>query len=318
VNLLNLPPGSNPIEIALPTPLQIVALASVLAALAMAADEWRRDDHRDCRRLTLAFAAILLLRLLLLVVLPAGAPSLAPFVEVGSLILVLWAFARALLEHPSRADQLFAGLLGVAGLAEVITWGVWLAGPPAPPWSSYDVHWSALLWRLFQVGLAGSGLWLILERRHEQRAILAPAFALSIVAGGGVLFGHTAWTPFLEAGFYLLLAVAAYQMITSDLRSYGQELRALSEKSLHHLREQTLLMEISRAAAESLEQPHIMQVIADQSGLAFDADQLALLLNEEDEDGRLHIAARYHALRDERADSLSCSRPWCAASANSL
>jgi signal transduction histidine kinase len=284
---------------------QIVVLCAALIAWAMAADEWRRNDNRDCGRLTLAFGIIGLLRLLATIPLPAPAmPALTPFVESVSLILIFWAFTRSQFENRERSDQATVGLLALIVLAEAATWAAWLLLQDALPWAAYADHWSIVLWYLFQVGLAGTALWLTLSRRNEQRLALAPAFGLVALSNGAALFGFVTLLEPLNGLAYLLWTMATYMMIVSDLRSFGQELRALSEKSLRHLSEQTLLMEISRAAAESLDQSHILQVIADQSGLAFDADRLVLLLSESDEAGRLHVMARYNALEDTRAESL--------------
>jgi len=286
------------------SPYQIIMLGFLLAALAMAADEWRRGDNRDCRRLTVAFAVTAALQLLAAVPLSDPAlPALAPFVQSFSLILIFWAFTRPQFEDLEQADQICALLLLVAAAGELATWAAWTFSQPAP-WTRYADHWSLLLWRLFQAGLAGLGMWLTLARRSEQRASLASAFGLIALANGLAILGYPALQAPLNALSYPLVTMATYQMITADLRSFGQELRSLSERSLHHLSEQSLLMEISRAAGESLEQEHILQVIADQSGLAFDADRLALLLNENDDAGRLRVMARYTALDDERDGSL--------------
>jgi len=308
VNVANLAALANQIPLLQTdiSPYQIVALGFALLGLGMAFDEWRRNDNRECRRLALAFAAILVLRLADLLAFPApGLPAVAPFVESVSLILALWAFTRPLFDNPERADQAIAGVLGVAVLGEGATWVAWAVNRPALSWPAYADHWSLVVWLLAQVGLAALGVWLVVARRSEQRVVLAGAFGLAAAGNIAALFGYAAFRPVLDVLFYPLLAVATYQMITVDLRSFGHELRAISERSLRHTREQVLLMELGRAAAESLERSHIMDVIAKQSGVAFDADQVVLLLDEKEQDaGRLQVAARYYALDDTRADSL--------------
>ena len=289
-------------------PYQLVSVGFLIVALGIASEEWLRNDNRECRRLSTAFGLILGLHLLRLIVhLDPSAPDLLPFIQSASLILLLWAFARPWFEDPELADTLGALLLAIALAGEIATWAVWL-GQRQPPWTIYGEHWSLIIWQLYQTGLAGVGVWLSAARARQQRIWLIMIFALLAMGNAAGLFGFAGLWELIDAIVYPLVALITYLTITSDLRAFAKELRSISERSLRHMTEQIFLMEMSRAASETLEKSNILRVVADSSGLAFDADRVLLLLSEpappSEREAMLRVAARYYPLTDQRADSL--------------
>lgn len=282
----------------------LIAIEFLLIGLVMTLNEWRRGESMECRRLSAVFGLILVLRIAYLaangnVVFPV----LKPFIECVSLILVFWAFTRSLFNIPEQADALRTLLLVLALAGAMITLALWLHGGRQTTWYAYTGPGAMLLWHLPQVGLAGLGTWLVLWRRSEQRGILTFVFSLFALGNIAGLFGYGAIMDPLNAVIYPLLAVATYQMITSDLRSFGEELRSVSEQSLSHTKERVFLLEISRAASKSFELSTLLEVIAQYSGLAFDADRVTLMLFDDRTAGRLQVAARYQPLSFGEAES---------------
>lgn len=282
----------------------LIVVGSSAIALAMALNEWRHGHNIECHRISAVFGIILVLHTLyLLWDIDASLPPLRPLVETVSLILILWAFVRPTYEE-AKAIRLRDSLLILAILGGIATYLLWVDSRQQTPWMTYADHWSMVIWHLAQVGLAGLGTWLILTRRGDGRLLLVLAFGVLAAANAIAILGYTSIMGPANAFYYPLLAIATYQTITNDLRSFGDELRSVSQRALSRTKGQIFLLEVSKAASATLELSATLQIIADYSGLAFDADSVVLLLNDDDDQGeRLEVAASYSPLATNDSDS---------------
>jgi signal transduction histidine kinase len=297
---------SDPMRVALANVgvLPLIVIGSLLIALIMALDEWWRDNNQECRRLATSLGILLGLRVIYLLLLgQAFVIPLRPALETISLILLLWAFTRPLFSIPERADRILTASLIAACLGTLATLAAWFGQQPvSSPMSSFD-QGVMLIWHLTQVGLAGLGVWFVMARHSELRWALSLVYGSLGLGHAVALFGYPMAVDFGNAIAFPFVAVASYQMITKDLRSFGEELRSVSERSLSRTREQLFLLEVSQTVNAPLEMPTMLEVIANSSGLAFDADRVLLLLREEESTDQLAVAARYHPLMLDSAES---------------
>ena len=146
----------------------------------------------------------------------------------------------------------------------------------------------------------------MISRQREGRVVLASAFGIWVLAHSISMMGYPAIMTPAHALAYPLITIATYQTVTNDLRAFGEELRSLSQRALSRTKGQIFLLEVSKAAGASLELPTILQIITDYGGLAFDADRVLLLLNDESKQpGYLRVAARYNPISAEEPDTVS-------------
>lgn len=281
-----------------------IVVSSLAIGLAMALNEWRCGDNVESRRIAVTLGMVLVLQTPALIWdIDARFPPFRPFADSVSLVLILWTFIRPFFDR-TLTTRIRNALIGLASIGGVATYASWMQSRHEAPWASYADHWSMIVWHLIQVGLAGLGVWAMVSRNREGRLTLAVAFGTWVVAHGISMLGYASIMTPANAFAYPLVAIATYQTITNDLRSLREALRLLSQRALSRTKGQLFLLEMSKAAGAPLELSSILQIITDYGGLAFDADRVLLLLNEESRPADcLRIAARYRPISPEEDGS---------------
>jgi PAS domain S-box-containing protein len=281
----------------------------ILEAMAGAAFMgWFYTRNPDYRRMLGAFAGLLVLRAVLIVVHTAAPQGLTPLLcglEALNLVLLGWAFTAAVL--PARRGGalylLVGALVAAACAAASLLVGAGAEGVQTPFWHALHMLLAALPVIVLQTSSQRGEHWL----SSCGFALLGLATLALLVgalpgAGGGQgsegLAGvptRVGWLGSLIA--YTLLAVAAFRTILQDMWAYRQELRAVSEEALRQTRELLFLVETTRALGGTVEIEQVLNRVAENIALALDADRCAILLSAPDQPDQMVLAAHYTPLR---------------------
>jgi len=252
LELLNRPPGSLAYH--------VIALFALEAMVGIAWEEWRRMRRQEYRQMSWGFLGLLGIRAIWMVLEAVrwrGAfdpnalawlwPPLNDLMIVVTWGLLLWSSLPVLLSAAPPKRLPLAALVGMAvSLAlYVISALVWRASTLyASPVVSYGGHWVAYMWAVIQVLIVGTAAFLVLFHSKEQRAWLITGF-LVLLLGQIVrlvhwqlgLEGAYGWIRLAELVAFPLLALTVHQGVVSDLYSFGQEFKTVSEESLRQTRE---------------------------------------------------------------------------------
>ncbi|MBN1814564.1 MAG: PAS domain S-box protein [Anaerolineae bacterium] len=302
--------------------LLVILALGAMALIALI--EWRHTRNPDHRRIVITFAALLALRIPLVVGESSDWAVIAPLItslEAASLMLLGWAFLAPILSRQVRTWFLYIGI-GVLALGAVASLAAWFASLAqvlpsmrAEVWRDlYNESWLLLFWLAMSVALAAvPALFLLIRRQREEHWMALAGFAI-LTFGFLVLFvgsllrvagqlesvAHSDWVGWgriVNLVGYSLFAVAVYRMAMQDMWTYRQELQTMSEEALRQAKELFFLVEASRSIGESLDFSTILQRVVESTTMALDADRAAIFLIDPDDSRTVTLAAQYTPLQ---------------------
>jgi PAS domain S-box-containing protein len=327
----------------------LIVLLAVEAGLVIAWGQWRRSGDAwphgltvQARTQTIAFAGVLGLRvLMLLIALIAGRspeaavtwiPPLERAVSIVSLALLTWAFV------PSLRERLLAGVglllvntlaVGFTYIILAVMWGgqVSQGNPAAFDYNLSDQEWVWLIWQMAITLVALAGLSLPALRKMRP---LNQEDSLSLIAFGGlfvscglhflVLVGALplypvpnvpTWIRLGQLFAYPLLVFAIYQGAIGSLSSKSEELRGLSQTSLDQIKGLINLFEATRKITRSLDPAEVLEGATQAIAQAINADHCAVALLEGGPPtptsiaSQLRLAAIYNPARQGRGEAVA-------------
>ena len=295
---------------------------AIEAALIIAWGQWKRSDSFRARRLTIAFGALTIIRVLFALVWGAGIafessqvsdlwmPPFERFVAISSLGFLIWGFT------PYFRENEFVGtvLLGVntilAFLFAVLAASMWGGGDfNQSNWETFFVIWQVLL-ALFGVVDCGRKF----KSLDAERTFAMYSFVILLVGYGLHIFlapSYRAphdpnWVRLAEILAYLLFAAAVYRGAIHSLNVRKQELQNLSEVSLDQIKGLISLFEATKEITSTLELSAVMDGAAQSVAEALDADQCAIALPANSEDmSQLRLVSIYNPSRQGRGESVT-------------
>ncbi len=311
--VLSNPPGSMAYH--------LVALLALEAMAGMAWEEWRRMRRHEYRQMAQGFLVLLILRAIWTVfealrwrgvfaqvTLARLWPPLGDLILFLSWGLLLWSFLPILFSSlPAKRLSLIGGLGAFAALGLYLASALlWWQTSMSSVQVAYHEHWLSYLWAGLQLLLLGMATFIVLWRSFDQRIWLSASFLMLLLGQIGRLVqwyvvgleGANGWVNIAELAALPLLVLTVHQSIVSDLYSYGQEFKTVSEESLRQTRELLFLLETSKATTTSLSLPRVLEGIVENVAPALNADQCAIALPCEN--GRFQIVAAYDPLQGER------------------
>ncbi len=300
------------------TPLYyLFTFAAIGAALAIAWGQWQRSDSFRARRLTIAFAALLFLRIMLVAVFllakSIGDQWIPPFERVMSVIslgFLIWGFT------PVFRERTFVGntVLGVNTLFALIVYI-----PAALYWPQLSNNFSLTGWEIFfvvwQLLLALFGAINCAMKMDDERFMAFLGFGVMFLSyiphlifreSYGVLHDPLL-VRFAELIAYPIFAVAVYQGAIQSLSARSRELQNLSEVSLDQIKGLINLFEATQQINTSLDLATVLDESAQSVAQAIGADQCAIALPEEGDDdmSQLRLMAIFNPSRRGRGESVS-------------
>jgi PAS domain S-box-containing protein len=302
----------------------LLMLLIMIAALGMALVEWRRRRQRKVRHILIAFACLLLLRIILIgmqalwqsgIVASTTAfimiPPLERLLTVVGTGLLCWAF----LAPAPRTSWVPDALLVANAIAALLSYSVlvplWYMDLQTYPgvYPYYTLHWQDRFWTVWQLGLLIMACVLFVLRKIEERELLLAAFGFLFLGNLLHLIAFypqelprlPVWARLGEMVAFPFLTVVVYRIVNKELRSASQELQTASVDSLRQTQELRLLIEASRTIGDSLDLDTILESVAQSMVLALDADQCAIILKDEAKDNKMQLAASYNALGGEES-----------------
>jgi signal transduction histidine kinase/GAF domain-containing protein len=312
VELLTVPPGGLIYH--------LVTLLAIVAGLAMALGQWRRTDEPVVGRICVAFAALLATRIILVftallgnwgaVSAEAWTPPLERALEVVGTGFLIWAFVSLLLDRRRLGHGFLAvntGLAFLLGTILIFVWGATLSENPAQNYNLSDQEW---LWSSWQIVLLGAALLLTWQEPYEQEQGLLLA-AFSALFGGQLLhfLVVSGWLPLYTAPHiagwarlgnliaYPLLVAVVYAKIMREVSTQTQLLEDASQASLDQIKGLINLFELSRKMTASLDLEAVLQAAVQGISQTLHADQCAIAMPVEGENGQMHLAAIYNPER---------------------
>ena len=172
-----------------------------LGAMALIAlIEWRHTRNPDHRRIVMTFAALLTLRVPLVIVTSADWAFIAPLIsslEATSLMVLGWAFLAPVLSRQIRKVSLAIGI-GVIALSTAVSLAIWAgilepipASMRAGLWRDlYDDSWLLPLWLTLSGALALTpSLNLLIRRQGEEHWMAVAGFAILTFGSSVMLVG---------------------------------------------------------------------------------------------------------------------------------
>ncbi|MFQ5611591.1 MAG: ATP-binding protein [Anaerolineae bacterium] len=320
--------GSSSVNFSINFPYYLFTFFSILAALWIARDHWRRSASFRARRLMFVYGGLLAMRLLLILVIAftrlldldanVWIPPFDRTVSVVSLSLLAWGFVPGL-KGGSGLGLLFLRANVVLPfsfyLVSALGWRANLAtaGPSALTFNTslWEVIW--LAWQLATVLFV-----LVNLARHLDDERMLALFSFGAILLGLLVHGLTIlgllpayanhdplWVRFGEMIAYPILAVAAYQSIIQSLDLRSQELQTLSDSTLDQIKGMIGLFEATRRITSSLDLFDVLEGAAQSVAEALHADQCAIALPEEGETGQLRLMAIHNPYREGRGEAVT-------------
>jgi PAS domain S-box-containing protein len=308
--------GSPAVELAY----YLFTFFGIEAALVIAWDQWRRSDSFRARRLTVAFAGLTFLRIMLLSLVLIGKSSpevgeiwMPPFERVMAIIslgFLVWGFT------PLLREKGFVGIT-VLGMNTVFAFIFYFL---AVLFGDGGNDFNQSLWEIFFV------IWqivLVLFGAVNCAMKLDDERTLSFISFGALFMGYmihlyislTSGYPvrhdpivvrLTELIAYPIFAVAVYQGAIQSLRARSQELQNLSEVSLDQIRGLISLFEAARQISSSLDLSNVLDGAAKSVATAIDADQSAIALPEDGDDlSQLRMVSIYNPSRKGRGEAVT-------------
>jgi signal transduction histidine kinase len=292
----------------------------ILAALAIAWQQWQRGDLFKGYRLTATFGALAVLRvfLALLALLARSSPEILntwapPFervVTVVSLGFLIWGFT------PYFREKNFVGLTLLVTNTVFAFIFYFLA---ALLWRGADLTdfnqtWWDIFFTIWQLFLLIFGIVNCATKLDDEHTFALFGFTALL---GGCLFhlflrGNYV-EPHLPVGVrlgelmaYPLFVIATYQGTIYFLRARSRELQNLSQISLDQVKDLISLFEATREINSSLDLSTVLDGAAQSVAQAIEADQCAIALPEDGEDmSQLRLVSIYNPSRKGRGESVT-------------
>jgi len=296
----------------------LLVIPSLGMMVIIALIEWQRTHNPDYRRILWAFAGLLALRIPALfgeLLGPTIMSPLAAGMEAASLALLGWAFLPSVLSPRVRTPYLLCSL-GVTLFLVAVFLPSWHRALVQMPDLEYAAFWQQSFWHAVSALLALIPIVVLLLHRQREEywmqalglAILFLGFAtlcagsLFLAAGWPGEVGHTVIGVgrFINLLGYPFFAIVVYHTAMQDMRTYRQELQAMSEEALRQAQELFFLVEASRTTGESLDLDTILNRVVESTCMALDADCAAIFLIDSDQPDTATLAAHYTPL--QRAD----------------
>lgn len=317
VELLTVPPGGLIYHLG--------TMLAIVAGLAMSLGVWRRRDEQSAKRVCVAFIALLSARGIMVITALIGqlggvsssawVPPLERVLEVIGSGFLAWAFVPLLL-YRQRLGRWFlglnSGLASFLGIAFVFAWGAALSRNPGLSYNLSDQDWVWSIWQIVLLGTTLAFLWREPYER-EQGLLLAGFFAL---LGGNLLHflvvsgwlpaystPHVAgWVRLGNLAGYILLASFIYGQIMKEVSDQARILEDASQASIDQIRGLINLFELSRKMTASLELDTVLQSAVQGISQALHADQCAIVMPVDGEEGQMRLAAIYNPERRGRGE----------------
>ena len=302
--------------------LLVILALGAMALIALI--EWRHTRNPDHRRIVMTFAALLTLRIPLVIVTSTDWAIIAPLInslEATSLMLLGWAFLAPVLDRQIRKVSLIIGI-SVIALSTAVSLAIWASIMEPIPTSmraglwrdQYDESWLLPLWLALSGALAlAPSLILLIRRRGEEHWMAMAGFAILTFGFSVMLTGSTlrvigqlmsadhsvwiGWGRLLNLGGYSIFAVAVYRTAMQDMWIYRQELQTMSEEALRQAKELFFLVEASQSIGDSLDLDAVLQRVVESAAMAMDADRAAIFLIAPDNPRSATLAAQYTPLQ---------------------
>jgi signal transduction histidine kinase/GAF domain-containing protein len=299
----------------------LLLLWVVVSGVGMAWGERRRARHEQTQRLLLGMAGLVLMRAVYfgaaLVVAGGWAdraallPPLERFVDAASIGLLAWAFMPPSRSGSRTWDLLLGGAqvltLG-ACIAFVLLWSQTLAENPA---ASYNRHWQAMAWSVWQGALAIVGLVAIFRGRRQSWGLLSIALLLMLAGALSLWYlpitvPHLPiWQRMANLVAYPLVAIAVYREIVAGLHVHSRELQDISQASLDQIKSLLYLFEASQQTASSLDLSIVLDNAVRGIARVLEADQCAIAFPEEGNPGQMRLVAIHNPSRQGRGEAVS-------------
>jgi GAF domain-containing protein len=300
----------------------LLLLLIALAALGMAAGEWRRVGHEQSQRLLVATAGLVLARVCYLAAVVLSRtdwvdprillPSLERFVDTASIAILGWAFMPADRRNPRAWDLVFAANLVLAlgaCVGSVVLWSWALVGDA---FLNYSTYWQSFVWSVWQIGLAVLAMFAVRrDRGVGWETLLA---ALVVVVLGQVLqlippLANVSQAPIWERlanlVAYPLIAIAVYQRILADLVVQNRQLQDISQASLDQIRSLLHLVEANQHVSSSLDLTTVLDNAVPGVARALEADQCAIVFPSETNPNEMRLVAVHSPMRQPRREATS-------------
>ena len=296
----------------------LFVLFSIEAALVLAWWQWRRLDTFRAHRLTIVFASLTIIRLMLFVLAGFGNSSpefaqiwLPPFervVAITSLGFLVWGFT------PYFRENQFTGnvLLGINTVFAFIFFGLAVFSPwtgedfNQTGWESFFIAWQILL---VVFGTINCGMQMDDERMFALFSFgtLLAGYVLHIVFGANYLQPNNPfWVRLAELIAYPMFTVAVYHGALQSLNIRSQEFQNLSEVSLSQINGLVNLFEATSSISSTLELSHVLDGAAESVASALEADQCAIGLPENENDlSQLRLVSIFNPIRKGRGESVA-------------
>ena len=319
-----MPPTTNILGILTQPPgalaYHVILLFTMEAMSGMAWEEWRRMRRQEYRQMTWGYMGLALIHLVWAALeglrwrgaIPAEPlawlwPPLSDALIALSWVVLIWSLLP-LLQVPGKKLPLWGWVAAAAtGAWFILSTLVWRGHLLSSPTAPYGAHWLAYTWAGLRIALAVAALYGASRRGMEHRLWLGSALG-ALLIGQIIHLAHgpsvgfelaSGWLRIAELVAYPLLALTVHQGIISDLYSYGQEFKTVSEESLRQTRELLFLLETSKATTSSLDLDQVLDGIVENVVLALNADQCAIAYNSPDANV-LQIMATYDPLHGSR------------------
>lgn len=295
----------------------LFTIFAIEAALVIAWGQWRRSDSFRARRLTIAFAGLSVLRLML-ILLAVIAQNSAEFraiwqppferiVVISSLGFLVWGFTPLFREKGFIGTTLLAINLAFAFIFYFLAVAFWGGDNfNQSPWELFFVGWQVVL-ALF--GFINCAMKLDEERQFALSgfgALLAGFVLHTVFASSYPLPNNPVWVRLMELIAYPLFSIAVYQSSIQSLRARSQELQNLSQISLDQIKGLISLFEATRQITSSLDLSDVLDGAARAVANSIGANQCAIALPEDGDDmSQLRLISIYNPSRKGRGESVT-------------
>lgn len=292
---------------------------AILAALVICWSQWQRNDSFKARRLTVAFVGLIMLRVIFVLLLVAGAnwpqipevwtSAFERVVSIGSLGLLVWGFTPFFREKGLAGNTLLVANLAFAIIAYFVA---------AFSWPGGDFNRSAfeLFFMIWQFGLAAFGLINCAAKLDDERTFAL--FGFITICAGLLMHLYTVfadaymephapiWVRLAELIAYPLFAVAVYYGAIQLLRTRTRQYQSLTKVSSEKVDDLISLFKTTKEIAASLELSQVLDGAVQSVARALEADQAAIALPDSGDDmSHLRLISIYNPSRKGRGESVT-------------
>jgi PAS domain S-box-containing protein len=318
--LLTVPPGGLIYH--------LVTLLALEAGLAISWGQWKRTSEPAAGRASLAFAALLAMRGLLVltsltsgwevIAAPAWIPPLERALDIIGTGFLVWAFLPLLLERPRLGHVFLAVNTILAALLGLILIFVWAGAWAQSPTLDYNFSGQEWVWVLWQIVLLGGALGLLWNEAEEAGHGFLLAGFISLLGGqllhsltiSGWLATYIAphiagWIRLGTLVAYPLIVAALYRRTVHELSVHSRLLEDASQTSLNQIKSLISLFELSSKMTSSLNLDGVLQAAVRGISQALRADQCAIAMPVEGENQQMRLFAIHNPERRGHGEAVS-------------